>query len=52
MFKKSGTGRKMDRQTEFVDKLISASVANHNNSDRLGSLHSALQSKSSYLKTL
>jgi hypothetical protein len=42
----------MERQTDFVDKLISASVANHYNSDGLGSFRSAVQSKRSYLKIL
>jgi hypothetical protein len=42
--------RKRERETDFIDKLIHANVANHYSYDGLGSLHAPVQSKSSYLK--
>jgi hypothetical protein len=41
--------REGERETYSVDKLIH-SIANHYNSDVLGSLHGTKQTKSSYLK--
>jgi hypothetical protein len=40
------------RETDFVDKLVHAGVANNYDSVGSGSLHSTEQRKSSYLKIL
>jgi hypothetical protein len=44
----------MDRngETDLIEKLISAGIANHYNSDQMGSLHAIPHSKSSCLKIL
>jgi NAD(P)H-flavin reductase len=45
-------GREGGRQTDFVDMLVHAVVANIYNCDGSGSLRTTVQSKSSYLKIL
>jgi hypothetical protein len=40
------------RDTDFIDELIHASVANHYSFDGSGSLNASMQGRSSYLKIL
>jgi hypothetical protein len=42
--------RKRKRDTDFVGKLIHASIVNHYDSDRAGNFLAAMQSKSCCLK--
>jgi hypothetical protein len=43
-------GRKRDRGTDFIDRLIHASTAKHYDHDRSGNFLTAVQSKGCYMK--
>jgi hypothetical protein len=40
------------RESDFLDKMIHASIASHYSSDHLVSFHATLQNKSNYLKII